>query len=154
MAHCEHVTKPADIADFVLYIKTWGDMVHHHHSMEETEAFPQWDEIAKAGGASESITSRNIEQHHAFEVGFEDFRTYAEEMQGGKAEYDGKKVKAMLESFAAVLNEHLHDEVTMILDMEKYDGVALKKVMDAAAQKSINSADPVLFPMKAWLEGH
>lgn len=113
--------------------------------MEETEAFPQWDEIAKAGGATDSVTSRNIEQHHAFEVGFEEFRVYAEQMQKGEAKYDGRKVRVMLEEFAKILNEHLHDEVQMILDLEKYDGVALKKVMDAAGQASINSADPVSY---------
>ncbi|KAK7185604.1 hypothetical protein DPSP01_013569 [Paraphaeosphaeria sporulosa] len=145
---CEHVTKPGDIKDFVLYIKTWGDMVHHHHSMEETEAFPGWDGIAKAAGASESITSRNVEQHHAFEQGFEELRTYAGEMHEGRAEYDAAKVKDMIERFAPILNVHLHDEVNMILDMEKYDGKALKKVMDAAAQTSVNSADPnLVLPM-------
>jgi hemerythrin-like domain-containing protein len=140
---CEHVTQPTDIKDFVMYIKTWGDMVHHHHSTEETDAFPHWDEIARAAGASESITSKNLEQHHAFEVGFEKFRAYAAEMHERKAKYDGKKVKAMLEEFAPILNVHLHDEVDMILDMEKYDGPALKKVMDTAAQASLKTADPV-----------
>jgi hemerythrin-like domain-containing protein len=140
---CEHITKPADIEDFVTYIKMWGDTVHHHHSIEETDVFPQWDEIAKASGALASITSKNLEQHHAFEVGFEEFRTYALEMHEGKAVYDGKRVKAMLERFAPILNVHLHDEVAMILDMEKYDGPALKEVMDAAAQTSLKTADSV-----------
>ncbi|KAJ4299182.1 hypothetical protein N0V90_004426 [Kalmusia sp. IMI 367209] len=140
---CEQIHEPSDVKDFVTYIKTWGDMVHHHHSMEETIAFPEWEKIVKEAGALESVTSTNVEQHHAFEEGFEKLRTYAGEVRDGKAEYNGKKVTAILESFAPVLNQHLHDEVKMILELERYDGAALKKVLDQAAQEGLKTADPV-----------
>ncbi|KAF1970086.1 hypothetical protein BU23DRAFT_650968 [Bimuria novae-zelandiae CBS 107.79] len=145
---CEHVKAPADITDFTTYIRSWGDMVYHHHSTEELEAFPKWDEITRAAGAQGSVTSRNVEQHHAFELGFEELRTYAAEVQEERAVYDGKKLKALLEDFAPIFNEHLHDEVKMILDLDGYDGAALKKVMDDTAQKSISTADPnVVIPL-------
>jgi hemerythrin-like domain-containing protein len=30
-----------DIADFMLYITSWADTVHHHHSLEESLFFPK-----------------------------------------------------------------------------------------------------------------
>ena len=53
----------------------------------------------------------------------------------------------MLEAFAPVFNVHLHDEVSMILDLEPYDGKALRKPLDASAQKTLKSADPVGHPI-------
>lgn len=147
---CQHISKPSDITDFVKYIRIWGDAVHHHHYTEETHVFPQWDEIARAAGTTESITSENIEQHHAFEVGFEELRKYATDVQEGKLEYDGKKITAIMDSFGPILNEHLHDEIKMILSMDKYgNGATVKKILDDAAQEGLATADPVRPPLEA-----
>lgn len=140
---CSSVSNPSDMADFITYVKTWCDMLHHHHAMEELHAFPKWDDIARAAGAEGSISRGNIAQHRAFEAGFAAFRSYIEALASGCASYDGTRVREGLHSFAATLNAHLHDEVDMILDMEKYDGRALKRVMDDAARVSVQSADPV-----------
>lgn len=87
--------------------------------------------------------SRNVEQHHAFEGGFEALRTYAADVKAGKVTYDGKEVTALIDSFGPVLNEHLHDEVKMILELEPYDGALVKKILDNAAQEGLKTADPV-----------
>lgn len=143
---CESVTQPKDVNDFTLFIKAWADGVHTHHEGEEVDVFPVWDELARAAGASGNVTKKNVEQHHAFETGFNEFKMYVEDVIAGTAKWDGTKAKAMLVEFAPILNVHLHDEVNMILDMEKYDGKVMQKAMDVSAQKSLKKVDPVCHP--------
>jgi len=148
---CEHVHDSADIKDFVQFIEFWGDTVHHHHHQEETLAFPEWNKIAKEGGATTDLMSENIEQHHAFEGGFQALLDYVKEVQDGKATYDGRKVTATLDSFCPVLNQHLHDEIKTIMGLEKYDGKKVKAVFAKVAEAAIKTADPVSHDGSAFL---
>ncbi|KAF2008078.1 hypothetical protein P154DRAFT_15528 [Amniculicola lignicola CBS 123094] len=147
---CENVKEPKDTTDFIKYVKFWGDGIHHHHHSEETLIFPYFDEIAKKGGATESIMETNVEQHHLFEPGLHALIGFAEEVLEGKKAYDGKEVKRIVDEFAPVLTQHLHDEIKTLMRLEPYDGKAIAQVTDSATKKIVAQADtytvlPMLF---------
>ena len=50
---------------------------------------------------------------HAFSRGLEGFEEYVKALQGGKAMYDGTKIRKLVDDFAPVLAEHLKAVGTM-----------------------------------------
>lgn len=148
---CENVKKADDIADFVLYIKAWGDAVHHHHHSEEVYMFPKYDQMAKDAGETGIAMSTNVDQHAAFESGFQKLRDYATDVQSGK-EYDSKVVKAMIDDFAPVFTQHLHDEVDSLFLLERFDGKTVRKIFDDTVKESVGTIDPVSIAMAVRYE--
>ncbi|KAL9621471.1 MAG: hypothetical protein Q9160_004114 [Pyrenula sp. 1 TL-2023] len=115
---CEHVHDSKDVMDFLFYCSCWSRTMHHHHQEEEEELFPA---IEKAIGRPGSMES-NVQQHDAFLGGLGDFFEYTKRCQeeGGKS-YDGKKVKAFIDSFGKPLELHMHEEIDSLLEARKYD---------------------------------
>ncbi len=62
----------------------------------------------------------NVEQHHAFQGGLETFIANVRDVLAGKEEYDGAKIVAAIDSFGAVLTEHLSDEIPTIVGLRKF----------------------------------
>jgi hemerythrin-like domain-containing protein len=138
-----HITEPIDIADFLLYTKAWADTVHHHHSLEESILFPVLQDIAKEAGESDRLMDANVDQHHAFESRMLETMTWVEEVRQGKKEYDSKVLVGLIDSFAPILTQHLHDEIDTLIKLEKCDGEKVKQAMAATAKEGIKTADVV-----------
>jgi hemerythrin-like domain-containing protein len=138
-----HITEPTDIADFLLYTKAWADTVHHHHSLEESILFPVLQDIAKEAGESDRLMDPNVDQHHAFESRILETMTWVEEVRQGKKEYDSKVLVGLIDSFAPILTQHLHDEIDTLIKLEKCDGEKVKQAMAATAKEGIKTADVV-----------
>lgn len=139
---CEHIRKPKDILDFAAYIKAWSDTIHHHHHIEETVVFPGLEEIAQEAGGTANLDG-NVEQHHAFTPGLERLSELGKDVLEGKKKYDAREVKTLIDEFASILVEHLHDGIKTLLALEKFDGPTLKKAFDKMVEKASKSADPV-----------
>jgi hemerythrin-like domain-containing protein len=138
---CVNVERaPERVGDFVNYCYVWGEMVEEHHRTEETDVFPELEKLLDAPGLMEG----NVEQHHAFHDGFEAYRTYVKQVRDGQEKYDGKKLKATIDSFMPVLRQHLYDEIDSLIALEKYDGkVDLSKWWKAKQKEIVSKAtDP------------
>jgi hypothetical protein len=142
----EGVTTPLEIKDFLTFCQIWIEVVHHHHHVEEEVFFPG---VEKALG-QKGIMSKNLEQHKAFESGIEDFRKYATTTLDG---YSGKELKHLINRFGKPLVDHLHEEITSLLDVQsQFDpkGTALKTHYLLFEKKLVTQSSLVSYP-STWI---
>lgn len=138
---CVNVEKsPKDVPDFAHYAITWAQVVDEHHENEEMGLFPS---IEKAAGI-EGLMGVNVEQHKAFHGGLEAVEAYLQEVIDGKTAYDGKKLKALLDSFVPAQHKHLNEELPTLASLGEIDKVDWKKFsLDAIKQiKAKIKTDP------------
>ena len=108
--------------------------MHHHHDAEEKEFFPSIEAIS----GIEGLMSRNVEQHRAFTPGFEHFEEYCRACP--PAEYDGERLKALVDGFAEPLTRHLYDEIETLRALEKYDSAKIRQAY-RRFEKSLMATD-------------
>lgn len=119
-----HITKPQDIADLLKYTEFWCGWIHEHHDAEEEFYFPEVERLTGVKGLMET----NVAQHHAFMPGLEAFSKYSTETS--VEEYDGVKLRGIVDSFGEILSRHLSDEIETLLELKAYDPIVMKKVYD------------------------
>ena len=95
--------------------------MHHHHDAEEKVFFPSIEQISGVEG----ITERNIEQHRAFTPGFDVFQEYSRTCS--PKDYDGRKIRDLIDAFAEPLTQHLHDEIESLRGLDKYDSERIRQ---------------------------
>jgi hemerythrin-like domain-containing protein len=124
------------INDFLTYCQCWNESMHHHHDMEEQGFFPSIERLSGVKG----LMAQNYEQHKAFTPGFEEFDKYVRATR--PSEFDGMRVRQLVEVFAEPLVKHLHDEIDTLRALNKYDG---KEVREAYKrfEKSMMATDNV-----------
>jgi len=118
---CTSVTLAQDKSDFLVFSQTWWQGIHHHHSAEERYFFPWIEEYTGEKG----IMEKNVEQHEAFGKGLEEFKAYV--FATDASIYDGKKLRAIIDGFGNILAQHLREEISTLLELEKYGGKNLAK---------------------------
>jgi hemerythrin-like domain-containing protein len=111
----------ATIRDFLTYCQCWCESMHHHHDAEETVFFPTIEQITNIQG----IMERNIEQHRAFTPGFEHFQEYTRTC--APKDYDGGKLRSLVEAFAEPLTRHLYDEIDTLRGLDAYDNERIRQ---------------------------
>jgi hypothetical protein len=124
--------------DFLTYCQCWSESMHHHHDAEEKEFFPSIEAIS----GIEGLMTQNVEQHRAFTPGFDKFEQYCRTCP--PAEYDGEKLKNLVEGFAEPLTRHLHDEIETLRALDKYDSVRIRQAYQRF-EKSLMATDNVSF---------
>jgi hypothetical protein len=110
------VKEAADITDFLWFIHAWAHTVHEHHDNEEKNTFPMLEMQTSEKGVME----RNIGQHHAFTPGFQAMENYVASVTKKQEEYNADKLQGLFDSFAPLLVEHLRDEITTLLELERF----------------------------------
>ena len=80
------------------------DVIHHHHSLEETFYFPALEEKLGKGALS-----GNVQQHKEFIPGLEALEEWCKKVQKGEVEYDSKVFLGMVEAFSDTMIVHLND---------------------------------------------
>jgi hemerythrin-like domain-containing protein len=127
--------KPSDEKAFCNYILTWHNLLHVHHTGEETDFFPEIEELVGEKG----IMDANVEQHHAFHDGLENFAEYIKACRDGSDKYDGNRVIKHIDSFGTALIQHLADEIPTIEGLRKYGDKLqhLPQMMQAEAEKNM-----------------
>lgn len=124
------------VRDFLIYCQCWCESIHHHHDAEEDIFFPSIETITNVKG----IMERNVEQHRAFTPGFDAFLEYARTCP--PKEYDGEKIKSLIEAFAESLTQHLTEEVDTLRHLDKYDSARIRKAYDVF-ENSLRGSDNV-----------
>jgi hemerythrin-like domain-containing protein len=140
---CPQVAEPSDVADFMLYVKAWGDLVHHHHHLEESILFPEIEKLAKEAGSAQGVMNVNVEQHHIFEAGLLKTVKYAKKVLEGGSEFKSAELRALIDGFAPALTQHLHDEIRTLTSLHDLDGAKVKKHMDHQSDVGQRTADKV-----------
>lgn len=120
---CIHVSEVQDIRDLLKYAEFWCGWIYEHHEGEETFLFPCVEDITGV----KDLMEKNVAQHHAFLPGLEELSTYVNTTKVG--EYDGKKLRSIIEEFGHKLTEHLTDEIQTLLALKEYD--SSPKLMEA-----------------------
>lgn len=98
--------------------------------------FPDIDKVSGVPGLMET----NREQHRAFTPGFEKFQEYAKTC--APKDYDGQKLKGLVEGFAEPLTKHLHDEVDTLRALDKYDSESVRQAYKRL-EKALMATDNV-----------
>jgi len=107
--------------DFLTYCQCWCESMHHHHDAEEAEFFSSIERLAKQPG----LMAQNVEQHRAFTPGFEAFDEYVRTCR--PAQYDGARLRGLVEAFAEPLTKHLHDEIDTLRALDAYDSESVRQ---------------------------
>ncbi len=107
--------------DFLIYCQCWCESMHHHHDAEEENFFPNIEKISGVEG----LMQQNVDQHAAFTPGFEDFQKYAQTCK--PEDYDGQKLRSLVEAFAEPLTRHLNDEIDTLRALDKYDSEKVRQ---------------------------
>jgi hemerythrin superfamily protein len=141
--------KPQDEKSFLYYSTCFYELLHVHHGGEEADLFPKIEEMSGEKG----LMSRNVEQHHAFHQGLEDYNAYIVSCLKGAEKYDGTKLVGIIDGFGTTLVEHLADEITTILDLVKYKDKMgkLEKVFEAFDEKDTVRNNLLLSPARSNL---
>ena len=83
---------------------------------------------------------RNIEQHRAFTPGFDLFQEYSRICL--PKDYDGQKIRSLIEDFAEPLTRHLHDEIETLRALDVYDSGRIRQAYQRL-EKSLMATDNV-----------
>ncbi|KAJ4346385.1 uncharacterized protein N0V89_010314 [Didymosphaeria variabile] len=131
--------------DFLTYCQCWYESMHHHHDSEEEMFFPDVESITHIQGLMEG----NVEQHRAFTPGFEAFEAYTKSCL--PEDYDGEKVRNLIDAFATPLHRHLVDEIDTLKALDRYDSEEIrgaykrfeKSAMDTDKARSLLSLQQI-----------
>ncbi|KAL7933076.1 hypothetical protein V8C35DRAFT_304868 [Trichoderma chlorosporum] len=135
----------ADATDFLFFVSAWASWVQDHHILEETRMFPGFERIP---GINPGQLSHNIEQHHQFSAGLESLRNYA--TNTAAAEYDGERLRNLIDSFSTNMRQHLADEIDTLWRLEcceKGQEKNLLKVYKACQAEASKQDKTVVPPM-------
>ena len=115
---CVHVQRAPDaVPAFVHYASTWSRIVKAHHDSEEQWVFSDIEEVTGVAG----LMQGNVEEHHSFEKGVEEYDAYLKSVLDGTEEYQGARLKAIIDSFMPALQSHLSNEIDSLKTLEKYE---------------------------------
>ncbi|KAF4636387.1 hypothetical protein G7Y89_g1696 [Cudoniella acicularis] len=104
-----------DIADFTIFMYSFCLAIHEHHDNEEKLFFPWLEDYI----GTKNYMEKSVEQHHAFAPGMKKFEDYVNALREGKEEFDGAKIRALIDAFAPILTQHLQEEVEAFVELEK-----------------------------------
>jgi hypothetical protein len=137
------ITDPKDVADFLFYCQSWHGIIHEHHAGEEKVFFPRLHALM-----GEDVMEDAVEEHKAFGAGVEEFHSYVSNTK--PEEYDGTKLRSIIDSFAPALLKHLQAEIKKLIDVgEKFGGDKFQVLFDEfeaeLMKESRKEWDPVSF---------
>jgi len=110
--------------------------MHHHHDGEEEIFFPEVEKITTI----KRLMEGNVEQHRAFTPRFEAFDAYVKTC--APEDYDGRKVRELIDAFATPLHRHLVDEIDTLGALDRYDSEEIRGAYKRF-EKSAKDADMV-----------
>ena len=133
---CLQPTSPSDTATFLHYCRIFCSLLDHHHEIEDTWLFPEFERLLAQPGSM----GVNVAGHDAFLPGLQLFEAYVTKTR--PEEYCGMTLRNMLDRFAPLLVEHLHEEIPTMLMMWRVDAKELEKCW-AVAEKMGRSGGSV-----------
>jgi hemerythrin-like domain-containing protein len=139
------ITQAKDIADFLFYCQSWCGVIHAHHSEEEKKLFPRMEAYTGEKGIMDDC----VEEHKVFDTGIDNFEKYVRDAK--PEEYDGKKLRTLIDDFAPALMKHLRQEIAKLIVVgEQFGGDKLYDTFDKFETELVKESrlqwDPVSFP--------
>ncbi|KAF4549127.1 Hypothetical protein D9617_23g005420 [Elsinoe fawcettii] len=129
------------VRDFLTYCQCWCESMHHHHDAEEEVFFPKIEQITGVRG----LMQTNVEQHRAFTPGFEAFDQYSRTCQ--LKDYQGTKLKELIDNFAEPLVRHLNDEIDTLRALKKYDSEQVRQAYKQLEKKLMDTDNNRIAPL-------
>lgn len=80
------------------------ETIGHHHHLEETFLFPEYEKKLGKGALAE-----NVEQHERFVPQLAELEQHLKDIQSGKVKFDGDALVEKINSFSDIMVEHLSD---------------------------------------------
>lgn len=126
-----------DKIDFVNFAKAWSNFIEEHHEFEETVAFPDINRVTGQDG----LMDANIEEHKIFHDGLHQFQEYVNQvLEDEEADFDGAKLRLIIDGFMPVLRKHLENEIYTLLDLQRFeDNVDWSKWFAMMLEKALSN---------------
>ncbi|KAF2247120.1 hemerythrin HHE cation binding domain-containing protein, partial [Trematosphaeria pertusa] len=122
----------SEYANFVHYCIAAYDGLKAHHEGEEAHFFPEIERITGEKGLMEV----NVEQHHAFEKGFNAWGKWLKDIEARKNNFSPDMCRSLMDDFVAPLSTHLNDEIATLLSLARFgDKLDLRAMCKAEADK-------------------
>lgn len=112
-----------DAKDFIVYVDSWCKVIEHHLDMEHSIFYP----AVESTTGVKFLMDEMDEQHEEFTDDFVALQDYVEKVSDRPYQYRWKTMKSMIDAFAPVLVNHLHDEIDFLLSMGKFSSERLRK---------------------------
>lgn len=139
-----HVTGSNQVVPFLGFCLAWIQLISAHHDGEEEICFPAIDRMTDEKGVMDIA----VEQHAVFHDDLVRFQTYLAACQKGDEDFDGEKIRHMVDNLAPALVDHLHQEITTILELERFGADKMRdlpKVFEEEAKSNVVSVYSLLF---------
>lgn len=130
------VKKPTDIKEFAIFCDAWSCVLHSHHATEETVYFPLLEKMCSP--KNKGVLAKNHAEHETFLPGLFAFDVYVSGVKDDGKEYDGEKLKGLIDAFGPATERHLRNEIKLLESLandEAIDWDALGKAMAAHSKK-------------------
>jgi len=111
-----NITDEKDGKELCGFASAWCQSLHGHHNTEEEIIFPSIEKQAGKPG----LMSANVDQHKTFHDGVNALQSYVLDCVAGKVKYDGAKIRKLIDSFGAVMTQHLADEIPTLSSLKEY----------------------------------
>jgi len=112
VAHAPQI-KPEKVKPFTFFCLSVLDLIHHHHSLEETFYFAAMEE-----GLGEGALSGSKEEHSHFVPQMKETEEWLKSVHDGREQYDAQTFLEHIDSFADSMMEHMKHE-PQVLDRHK-----------------------------------
>jgi len=143
-----NIKQEKDVADFLTYMFSWSLLVHMHHDSEESVLFPLLEKDIGIQG----FMDKNVEQHKAFGPGLTAFDAFVTAAKEGKEQFDGVRVRSIIDSFGEVLTQHLTDEIVVFEELEKFgDKIDWPYWNKKCQEKAVEAGDTVRIPCHQYV---
>ena len=123
-----------DKMDFANFAAQWGQMLHHHHDLEETMIFPRFCEEV----GDPNLMDGPLAEHREFDEGLEKYNGYLKDVKEGKEELDGEKLRAIVDEVIPAVHRHLVLEIDELLSLGKHEHVDWEALFQELVQASAN----------------
>jgi hemerythrin-like domain-containing protein len=143
------ISKTKDVTDFLFYCQSWCSVIHEHHAGEEKPLFPR---IEKLTGETD-IMEESVEEHKAFSAGIDEFERCVRDTSA--EEFDGQKLRSLIDAFAPALLKHLRAEVSTLVTIgERYGGDKLHAIFDAFETEIMKESRATWDPVSSYRPGN
>ncbi|KAK3181491.1 hypothetical protein K4F52_007201 [Lecanicillium sp. MT-2017a] len=122
-------------ADFLVYNQFIYEVLKQHHDIEEEYLFGALETLMGVPGGMD----QNLQEHKDFEAGLENFRKYV--FNTSAQQYDGNKLRSLLDSFGKIVEKHLHNEIPTLLDLHRYDAKKLGAIGQELGRRFSQGSD-------------
>lgn len=102
-----------DISDFLLFASSWGTWVLNHFRLEDELMFAGFE---AAAGVAHGTLPTKVDRQSSFIPAIRAFVASAE--SSNDADYDGRRFRELLQTFADSFVTHLHEEIPLLLGLD------------------------------------